>query len=122
MIRESNQVEAERVLAEAMETEPPAVGVELEQLLGKWLTISSLHLPGQSHPLRFPFLKWAIQGRAVDVIEFLAESDQAEADVIADELERIAALPYPARNERAQKDAYDMWAWLKEELYGSLEE
>lgn len=121
MIRESNQVETERILEEAMQGSPPAVGPDLERLLAKWLAISSLHLPGQSHPLRFPFLKWAIQGRAVDVIEFLAESEEPEADVIADELERIAALPFPPRNERARKDAYAMWAWLKEELYGNLD-
>lgn len=117
----SKEPEADAVLTAAMEGAAVPVGPELESLLLQWLSISSVHQPGRANPIRFPFLKWALKGRAQAVLDFLQQSESEEAALLIDEIERIAALPYPPRNERARKEAYEIWAWLREELNGSLE-
>lgn len=110
----------EEAVAKAMKREPPAVGPELEKLLLSWLAITSVNQPGQANPLRFPFLKWAVQGRAKDVLAYLKKSKTPEAKDIAAEIKRIANLPFPPKNETAQAEAMDIWAWLKVELYGKV--
>ena len=117
----SKEPEPDAILTKAMRGPAVPVGSELENLLLHWLGISSVHQPGRANPVRFPFLKWALKGRAQEVLDFLEQSDSEEASSLIDEIERIAALPYPPRNERAQKEAYEIWAWLKEELNGSLD-
>lgn len=98
-----------------------APGTDLLGLLERWYEISSASQPGQANDLRFPFLKWALKGRAQDVLNVLRQAHDPRMDAIADEIERIAGLPFPPRNEKAQQMALDMWAWLKVELYGSTD-
>ena len=117
----SREPEADAILSKAMEGAAVPVGPELEGLLLHWMSISSVHQPGRANPVRFPFLKWALKGRAQEVLDSLEQSDSDKVGPLIDEIERIAALPYPLRNERAQNEAYEIWAWLKEELNGSLE-
>jgi hypothetical protein len=114
------RVQKEEALAKAMKKSPPPIGPELEKLLTNWLAITSVNQPGQPNALRFPFLKWAVQGRAKDVIAHLKKSKAPEAKDIVAEIVRIANLPFPPKNESAQAEAMDIWAWLKVELYGKV--
>jgi hypothetical protein len=110
----------EDALAKAMKKAPPAVGPELDKLLQSWFAITSANQPGQANAIRFPFLKWALQGRAKDVLAYLKKSKTPEAKDVAAEITRIANLPFPPKNEAAQAQAMDIWAWLKVELYGKV--
>lgn len=121
MIMELPKTPDEERLVKAMAGQPPKVGAELEKLLLAWFSISSAAQPEQANKLRFPFLKWAVQGQAKDTLAYLKKSKTPRAKEVALEIERISRLPFPPKNERAQADAMEIWAWLKLELYGSLE-
>ena len=114
------RAQKEDALAKAMKSAPPAVGPELEKLLVSWLSITSVNQPGQANAIRFPFLKWCVQGRAKDVLAYLKKSKTPDAKAVALEITRIANLPFPPKNEAAQAQAMDIWAWLKVELYGKV--
>ena len=114
------ELPSEDRLAKAMAGKAPEIGPELEKLLVDWLSISSLKQPGQHNPLRFPFLKWAIAGRAAQTVDYLRRSKTDGAQEVLAEILRIADLPFPPRNEKAQDAAMEIWAWLKLELNGRL--
>jgi hypothetical protein len=114
------RVQKEALLSKAMKSEPPPLGPAFDKLLAEWLAITSVNLPGQPSAIRFPFLKWAIQGRAKAALAHLKKSSAAEAGAISDEITRIGNLPFPPKNEAAQAQAMDIWAWLKVELYGKV--
>ena len=121
MIMEMSKPSDESALAKAMKSKAPAVGPDLEKLLVMWLGITSVNQPGQANALRFPFLKWAVQGRAKDVCAYLKKSKNADAKAVLSEIERIGSLPFPPRNENARSQAMEIWAWLKQELHGKVE-
>ncbi len=100
---------------------PPPVGPELERLLYSWLTLTSSQQPGQSNPLRFPFLKWAAHGRAKSIQQYLSKCEDPRAALVIAEMDRIADFPFPPKNERARANAMEIWAWLKMELRGKVE-
>ena len=108
-------------LEKAMTRKRPDVGPDLEKLLVSWLAITSLNQPEQANKLRFPFLKWALEGRAKEVVAYLKKSKHAEARTILSEIERIGSLPFPPKNEKARAQAMEIWAWLKQELHGRVE-
>ena len=116
-----NEEEPELVLRRAMQESPPSTGYDLLALLRSWFSISSANQPGLANPLRFPFLKWAVQGRAREILTWLEGPGDSDSAEIAEEIRRIADLPFPPRNERAQQAALEMRAWLKVELYGSTD-
>lgn len=121
MISIPPQSPEEAVLEQAMAGRRPPVGPALEGLLLTWLEITSARQPGQSHPLRFPFLKWALHGRAADVLAQLRKSPEPKAKELVAEIERIADFPFPPKNEKAREQAMEIWAWLKKELRGRVE-
>jgi len=108
-------------LEKAMSKKRPEIGAELERLLIQWLSITSLYQPEQANALRFPFLKWALEGRAKDVVAYLKKSKTPEARTVISEIERIGSLPFPPKNEKARTQAMEIWAWLKQELHGRVE-
>lgn len=111
----------EAALEKAMNGKPLAVGPELDQLLVQWLVITSSRQPGQPNALRFPFLKWAVHGRAKSVLAHLRAARNDALTEVADEIERIADFPFPPQNDRARAQAMEIWAWLKKELRGKVE-
>jgi hypothetical protein len=112
----------EDLLAKAMASKSALpIGAELEKLLIAWLTISSVNQPGQANALRFPFLKWALHGRAKDAVNYLGKSKNPKTPAVLEEIMRISNLPFPPKNEKARAAAMDIWAWLKQELHGTVE-
>ena len=121
MIRIPPRSPEEADLEKAMQGPPPAPGPTLDNLLYQWLSTTSTHLPGQANSLRFPFLKWALHGRAKLVVTHLRSLKDPRAREVVNEIERIAGFPFPPENERARAQAMDLWAWLKKELKGKVE-
>ena len=111
----------EDALAKAMSGQIVPVGPELEKLMNAWYAISSANQPEQSHEMRFPFLKWALQGRAKDVVAYLRKSKNPDTAKVVAEISRISHLPFPPKNEKARAAAMEIWAWLKMELHGNVE-
>lgn len=111
----------EDAMAKAMSGAIVPIGPSLEKLIQAWLTISSAKQPDQSHEMRFPFLKWALQGRAKDVVSYLRKSKNPETAEALAEILRISNLPFPPKNDKARTAAMEIWAWLKMELHGKVE-
>ena len=105
-----------RLLREAVTHPPLEIGPELERLIYAWVPIAPLTTSANAHgAFTWVFMRWALKGRAREVLHFLARSVDPRAPLAIEVIERVGNRDVP--NNFAGVYVQGKWGWLHDELH-----